>query len=68
MQKRKSRGGLSKRIKVTNGGNVKKGKMMVGVIGRCHRMIKKRRVTVLGGKRRTVLSKAHARYKSMLNI
>jgi ribosomal protein L35 len=68
MPKAKTRGGISKKIKITNGGDTKKGKMMIGVIGRCHRMIKKRRVTVLAGKKRSSLAPAHDRYKSMLSI
>lgn len=67
MAKVKSRGAISKKIKVTNGGDPKKGKMMIGVIGRCHRMIKKRRQNVLSGKRKTALNESvHARYKTML--
>ncbi len=66
MPKPKSRGAISKRLHITNGGDKSTGKFKVGVIGRCHRMIKKRRQTVLNGKNKTMLNGAvHARYKTM---
>jgi ribosomal protein L35 len=67
MPKPKSRGAITKKIKITNGGDPKKGKFIIGVIGRCHRMIKKRRQRVLAGKKKTMLNeKTHARYRTML--
>ena len=67
MPKPKSRGAISKKIKITNGGDPRKGKFMIGVIGRCHRMIKKNRQRVLNGKKKTIMNgKVHARYKTML--
>ena len=69
MPKPKSRGAISKKIKITNGGDKKLGKFKIGVIGRCHRMIKKRRQTVLNGKKKTILNGAvHKRYKEMLQF
>jgi ribosomal protein L35 len=67
MPKAKSRGAISKKIRITNGGDTKKGKMIIGVIGRCHRMIKKNRQRVLAGKRKTILNESvHERYRTML--
>ena len=63
--KQKSRGAITKKLKLTNGGDPKKGKFKVGVVGRCHRMIKKRRQRVLSGKKQVSLSAAHNRYKSV---
>lgn len=69
MFKSKSRGAISKKIRVTNGGDISKGKFSIGAIGRCHRMIKKNRQRVLSGKKKTIMNgKVHARYKTMLNF
>jgi ribosomal protein L35 len=54
----KSRKGIVKRVKVTNGGNIMTGKLVVNRINDNHRLIKKSRTRKLKAKRNTVLSKA----------
>jgi ribosomal protein L35 len=67
MFKSKSRGAISKKIKLTNGGDKSKGKFKIGTIGRCHRMIKKNRQRVLNGKKKTMLNMStSSRFKTML--
>lgn len=64
--KPKSFGSASKRIKVTNGGDTKDGKLKVEVINRSHRMIKKSRSKVLSGKKNTTLNAVHDKYRNVL--
>jgi ribosomal protein L35 len=54
----KSRKGIVKRVKVSNGGNLFTGKLMVNRINDNHRLIKKSRTRKLKAKKNTVLSKS----------
>jgi ribosomal protein L35 len=69
MPKVKTKKGISKTFKLTRGNNAKTGKIKVGAINRCHRMIKKDRQRVLNGKKATILNaKVHARYRKILAV
>ena len=57
----KPRKGAVKRIKVSNGGDTSKGKLVVGRINKAHRNINKSRTRLLKAKKSTVLSKAISR-------
>jgi ribosomal protein L35 len=54
----KSRKGIVKRIKISNGGDLFTGKLMVNRINDNHRLIKKSRTRKLKAKKYSVLSKA----------
>ena len=62
----KSRKGVVKRIRITNGGDKKKGKLVVNRINDNHRLIKKSRKRKLKAKKNTILSKAFNKYKSVM--
>jgi ribosomal protein L35 len=53
----KSRKGVVKRVKITNGGDIHTGKLMVNRINDNHRLIKKSRTRKLKAKKSTVLKK-----------
>ncbi len=64
----KSHKGASKRIKVTNGGDMDSGKLITNRINKGHRNIKKQRERSLKAKRSTTLSAIHNKLKSILSI
>ena len=53
----------SKRVKISNGGDISKGKLQVNRNNTAHRNIKKQRERLLKSKRSTVLSKVHDKLK-----
>jgi ribosomal protein L35 len=55
-----------KRIKVTNGGDLSKGKLLINRPNRQHRMIGKSRSRVLKGKKSTVLSAGHTKFRTVI--
>lgn len=59
----KTRKGIVKRIKVTNGGDISKGKLVVNRIGDNHRLIRKSRSRKLKAKRNTTLGSTLSRFK-----
>jgi ribosomal protein L35 len=62
----KSRKGVVKRIRISNGGDMKTGKLIVNRINDNHRLIKKSRTRKLKAKKNTTLSKAFNKYKSVM--
>ena len=62
----KSYKSATKRFKVTNGGDVKKGKILTRAINRNHRMISKDRARILAGKKASELSDVHVKYRFYL--
>jgi ribosomal protein L35 len=62
----KSRKGVVKRIKISNGGDMKTGKLIVNRINDNHRLIKKSRTRKLKAKKNTVLGKAFNKYKTVM--
>lgn len=55
-----------KRIKITNGGDKSKGKLMVERANVQHRMIGKQRERTLKARKMTVLSSVHNKFKSVI--
>lgn len=55
-----------KRIKITAGGDLSKGKLIVRRKNRKHRMIGKQRERVLKGRTDTVLKSSHLKFKIVL--
>lgn len=55
-----------KRIKVSNGGDLSKGKLLVSRPNLQHRLIGKSRSRKLKGKTATVLSKTYAKFRSVI--
>ncbi len=64
--KPKTRKGAVKRIKITNGGDMKKGKMMTNRPNDNHRLIKKSRVRKLKAKRATRVSESMSKLKAIM--
>ncbi|MEM1311991.1 MAG: 50S ribosomal protein L35 [Patescibacteria group bacterium] len=64
--KSKTHKGTAKRVKVTNGGKLSKGKLLTNRINKAHRNIKKQRERQLKAKRSTVLSDVHDKLKAIL--
>jgi ribosomal protein L35 len=63
----KSRKSIVKRIRLTNGGDMKTGKIVVNRINDNHRLIKKSRTRKLKAKKNTILTgKAFNKYKSAM--
>lgn len=62
----KTHKGTKKRIKISNGGDLKKGKMLSNRPNDNHRNIKKSRERLLRSKRSTKLSKAHVKLKKVM--
>jgi ribosomal protein L35 len=62
----KSRKGIVKRVKVTNGGDLFTGKLVVNRINDNHRLIKKSRTRKLKSKRNTVLNKAMNKLRKVM--
>jgi ribosomal protein L35 len=63
----KSRKSIVKRIKLTNGGDMKTGKIVINRINDNHRMIKKSRTRTLKAKKNTILTgKAFNKYKKAM--
>jgi len=62
----KPRKGAVKRIKVSNGGDLSKGKLMINRINKAHRNINKSRTRLLKAKRPTVLSKTLRKLKKII--
>lgn len=62
----KSRKSVVKRIKVTNGGDILKGKLMVGRINNSRLHIKKRRKVKLRAHKDTVLNAVHSKLRVLL--
>ena len=65
--KQKTHKGTQKRIKITNGGDLKIGKMISNRPGDNHRNIKKSRERLLRARRDTHVSGAHASLKKIMN-
>jgi ribosomal protein L35 len=55
-----------KRIKVTNGGDLKIGKLMINRANRQHRMIGKSRSRVLSGKKYKVLASCYNKLRAII--
>ena len=64
--KPKSRKGAVKRIKVTNGGDLSKGKLMVNRTNDNHRLIKKQRERMLKAKKASSLSSIYNKLKAIM--
>jgi ribosomal protein L35 len=64
--KPKTRKGAVKRIKVTNGGDLSKGKLMVNRTNDNHRLIKKQRERMLKSKKAGELSAIFNKLKSIM--
>ncbi|MGL4759745.1 MAG: hypothetical protein ACRCXZ_10530 [Patescibacteria group bacterium] len=62
----KTRKGVVKRIKISNGGDKSKGKLIVNRINDNHRLIKKSRNRKLKAKKNSVLNKSFNKYKSVM--
>lgn len=62
----KTHKGTVKRVKITNGGKVSKGKLLINRINKAHRNIKKQRERLLKAKRSTTLNKIHNKLKALL--
>jgi ribosomal protein L35 len=62
----KTHKGTQKRIKITNGGDLKKGLMLANRPGDNHRNIKKTRERLLRARRASNISKAHASLKKKM--
>lgn len=64
--KAKTHKGTVKRIKITNGGDLKKGKMLANRPGDNHRNIKKSRERLLRARRDSKVSTAHVKLKKIM--
>lgn len=64
--KAKTHKSSKKRIKVTNGGDLAKGKLMIAKSFRQHRMIGKSRSRVLKGRKYTELHKCYDKLKAII--
>jgi ribosomal protein L35 len=62
----KTHKGTVKRIKITNGGNLETGKMVIGRINDNHRNIGKSRERLLRGRRSTTLGKTFKKLKAVM--
>jgi ribosomal protein L35 len=62
----KTRKGIKKRIRISNGGDKKIGKLICNRINDNHRLIKKSRSRKLKAKKNTVLPKALNKFKSVM--
>lgn len=62
----KTHKGASKRIKISNGGDLESGKLITNRINKGHRNIKKQRERLLKSKRSTTLNKIHSKLKAVL--
>lgn len=62
----KSRKAVRKRVKVTNGGDKKKGKLIVNRVNNARLHLKKSRKVKLRAKTDTVLSEVHGKLKKVL--
>ena len=62
----KTRKGAVKRIKLSNGGDLKTGKLIVNRINDNHRLIKKSRTRKLKAKKNTVLPKMFNKLRKIL--
>ena len=64
--KAKTHKGTQKRIKISNGGDLKKGKMLSDRAGDNHRNVKKSRERLLRARRNSKVSKAHVKLKKRM--
>jgi ribosomal protein L35 len=62
----KTRKGIVKRVRLSNGGDKKIGKLIVNRINDNHRLIKKSRTRKLKAKKNTVLPKSFNKFKSVI--
>jgi len=63
----KTHKGLVKRIKISNGGDLDKGKLITNRINKGHRNIKKQRERLLKSRRSTTLSGIHKKLKVLMH-
>lgn len=62
----KTRKAVIKRVKVTNGGDTAKGKLIVNRVNNARLHIKKRRATKLKARKNTVLSSVHSALRNVI--